>query len=78
METCKVDTGAQPPWGGLVKAVEVRRRDIGTQPLRKGLAKAAEAYHADIGGQPLRMILVGNPFFAECAPVGVAPEPVAD
>ena len=32
--TGKGDMGAQPPWGGLVKAAEARWRDIGTQPLR--------------------------------------------
>ena len=69
-----MDTGAQPLWGGLAKAMEVRRRDISTQPLRKGLAKAAEAHRADIGAQPLKRRLVGNPFSTECArahPVGV-------
>jgi len=79
--TSKVTTGAQPPWGGLAKASEARRRDIGTQTLRKGLAKAAEVRRADIGAQPLRRRLAGNPFSTECArahPVGVAPELVAD
>ena len=74
-----MDTGAQPPWGGLAKAAEARRRDICTQPLRKGLAKATGARHVDIGAQPLRRRLAGNPFStgrARAHPVGVAPEPV--
>jgi len=81
MEARKVDTGAQPLWGGLAKATEVRRRDISTQPLRKGLAKAAEAHRADIGAQPLRRRLAGNMFSIGCARayrVGVAPEPTAN
>ena len=48
----KYDLGAQPPRGGLAKAVEACRGDIGTQPLMRGPAKAAEARRVDIGAQP--------------------------
>ena len=62
-----MDTGTQPPWGGLAKATDAHRRDIGTQPPRKGLTKATEARRADIGTQPLRRRLAGNPFSTRCA-----------
>ena len=65
-----METGAQPPLGGLAKAAEARRGDIDIQPLMRGLAKATKARRVDIGAQPPKGEgeLVGSPSSAGCAP----------